>query len=236
MFGTVYQGFYKTYYIRSSYEYVYLKILEKLNIKFEMELNTYQFKDGSYYTPDFFILDDCNNIIKIVEIKAEDKNYYNEGLKTNQKMLEEFNINIEMLSITELKKLCKENQISFDELSQEWKDSPNSTKKKDNHGIRNPMYNKHQSEHSKKLNGEKTKDRFKNNKEFKKLHSKKVKEAMQKVDKEKLKFSNRRKNKKITCCICGKEEIVYTSQSIYCDECRNSYTKWELQKLSKNKK
>ena len=226
MFGKVYQGFYKNYYLRSSYEYVYLKVLEKLNINFKMEMITYTFKDGSSYTPDFFILNNNGDISKIVEIKAEDKEYYAEGLEINKKMQEEYGIIIEMLSLPELRKICRNNGLSFDVLSKEWKEHPNSSKMKDNNGVRNPMYGKKHSLESKIKNGNKTRERFQNNPEFKKLHSEKVKEAMLKVDKNKLKFENRSKNVEIVCALCGKKSKVYTSQTICCDECRSKYS-WE---------
>ena len=226
MFGKVYQGFYKNYYLRSSYEYVYIKVLERLNVRFEMEMVTYTFKDGSSYTPDFFILNNNNDIIKIVEIKAEDKEYYAEGLEINNKMLKEYGIAIEMLSIYELRKICKENGLGFDVLSKEWKNHPNSSKIKDNKGVRNPMYGKKHSLEAKIKNGNKTRERFKNDPEFRKLHSEKVKEAMLKVDKSKLSFKNRSKNVEITCAICERQTKVYTSQTLCCDECRSKYS-WE---------
>lgn len=85
MFGKVYQGYYNDFYLRSSYEYVFLKVLEKKGLSFTMEEKTYEFSDGTKYTPDFFIYDDVGVLQRIVEIKAEDKLYYAEGVATVKK-------------------------------------------------------------------------------------------------------------------------------------------------------
>lgn len=230
--GKVYQGYYNDFYLRSSYECVFLKILEKKGLPFTMEEKTYEFLDGTKYTPDFFIYDDAGVLQRIVEIKAEDKQYYAEGVETVKKMKEEYNISIDLLSLQELIQICKENDLNFYQLSQEWKESPNSTYKKDNRGERNPMFGKHQSETSKQKNGEKTTERFQNE-EFRKKHSEAVKRAMQNVPHEKLAFKNRSKNKTIVCCLCGKEEKVYTSQAVYCNACREKYTPWQRTQMRK---
>lgn len=209
-----------------------MKILEKNHVHFTMEEKTYEFSDGTCYTPDFFIYNQNGTIDRIVEIKAEDKQYYAEGLETNEKMKEEYGISVDLISLHELIQICKDNDLNFYQLSQEWKDSPDSTYKKDNRGNRNPMYGKHQTETSKQKNGEKTKERFQNE-NFRKKHSEAVKKAMENVPYEKLAFKNRTKKKKIKCCLCGKEEIVYTSQAIYCDECRAKYTPWQRSKMRK---
>lgn len=94
-------------------------------------------------------------------------------------------------------------------------------------GEKNPMYGKKHTKESKEKNGSKTKERFED-KSFKEKHSNAVKEAMKNVDKSKLSFENRKKNKLIRCAICGKEEYVYTSQQKSCSECKEKYTKWEL--------
>ena len=101
-------------------------------------------------------------------------------------------------------------------------------------GELNQMFGKKQSESSKKKNGDKTRDRFLNDEEFKAKHSQAVKEAMKQVDKNKLAYANRSKNVLLKCVICGKEELVYTSQQKACSDCKRKYTKWELGKLYKS--
>lgn len=137
-----------------------------------------------------------------------------------------------MLSRNELIDLCKENGMDFEKTSQEWKDSPDSTYMKDNRGERNPMYGKKQSEESKRKNGLKTKERF-NDPDFRQKHSDAVKASMKNVPKEKLAYKNRKKNKEITCCLCGRKETVYSSQTVYWSKCKKKYSKWRLTKMRK---
>lgn len=68
------QGYFKTkagkyIWLRSSWEYIYAKWLDAQNIKWGYELTTYKI-DAESYRPDFFILDENDNISKIVEIKG----------------------------------------------------------------------------------------------------------------------------------------------------------------------
>lgn len=94
----------------------------------------------------------------------------------------------------------------------------------------NVMYGKHHKESSKIKNGEKTKERFQDE-NFRIKHSEAVKKAMQNVDKEKLAYENRSKNVLLKCVLCGKEEHVYTSQQMYCSECKSKYSRWKLGEL-----
>lgn len=54
------QGYYfgkdgEKYWLRSSYEYIYVKWMEKNNIKFKVEPKKFKLSNGQYYTPDFSI-------------------------------------------------------------------------------------------------------------------------------------------------------------------------------------
>lgn len=60
--------------IRSSWEYVYVKWLERNNIKYIYEKTNYILKNGEYYRPDFTILNLDGTIKEIVEIKGYYKN------------------------------------------------------------------------------------------------------------------------------------------------------------------
>lgn len=70
------QGYYwnssmnKYVWLRSSWEYIYAKWLNKQKIKWDVECQCYKLNDNHLYRPDFFIFDDNNNLIKIVEIKG----------------------------------------------------------------------------------------------------------------------------------------------------------------------
>lgn len=72
------QGYYynqsmqKYVWLRSSWEYIYAKWLDKNGIKWDVEERSYRLSDGTLYRPDFFIYDgDC---VKIVEVKGYWKN------------------------------------------------------------------------------------------------------------------------------------------------------------------
>ena len=73
------QGYYynstinKYVWLRSSWEYIYAKWLNAHNIKWDVECKTFNLSKESY-RPDFFIYDDNNNLISIVEVKGYWKN------------------------------------------------------------------------------------------------------------------------------------------------------------------
>lgn len=72
-------GYYKTnnnkfVYLRSTWEYIYAKWLDCNNINWSFETISYKLSNGEYYRPDFFIMDDNNNLKYIVEIKGFYKN------------------------------------------------------------------------------------------------------------------------------------------------------------------
>ncbi|OLN23339.1 hypothetical protein BTO30_05065 [Domibacillus antri] len=66
-----YAGFYKDFYLRSSYEYAYAVYLDHHSIPWSYEDKIYDigFKK---YKPDFFFYDQYGNVEKIVEIKSRD--------------------------------------------------------------------------------------------------------------------------------------------------------------------
>lgn len=76
--GRGYSGFYKkldgTYvFLRSSWEYIYAKWLDKNNINWKIEEHKYKLKNGEWYRPDFFIYEN-KELTQIVEIKGFYKN------------------------------------------------------------------------------------------------------------------------------------------------------------------
>jgi len=70
------QGYYfnksmeKYVWLRSSWEYIYAKWLDKNNIKWDSEYRTYNVGNNILYKPDFFVFGNNNKIIKIIEIKG----------------------------------------------------------------------------------------------------------------------------------------------------------------------
>lgn len=73
------QGYYfnstlnKYVWLRSSWEYIYAKWLNSHNIKWDVECKTFVLNNESY-RPDFFIFDDDDNLVSIVEVKGYWKN------------------------------------------------------------------------------------------------------------------------------------------------------------------
>lgn len=73
------QGYYynstinKYVWLRSSWEYIYAKWLNAHNIKWDVECKTFKLNEETY-RPDFFIYDDNNNLVSIVEVKGFWKN------------------------------------------------------------------------------------------------------------------------------------------------------------------
>ncbi|MFD2655057.1 PDDEXK family nuclease [Gracilibacillus thailandensis] len=67
-----YAGFYKGYYLRSSYEYAYARYLDYQKISWKYEVRSF---DIGYkiYKPDFFLYDQNGLLIEIVEIKSRNK-------------------------------------------------------------------------------------------------------------------------------------------------------------------
>jgi len=77
------QGYYfnislnKYVWLRSSWEYIFAKWLDKNNYKWDVEIKTFEISNNKKYRPDFFIFDNNDNIIKIIEVKGywKDKLY-----------------------------------------------------------------------------------------------------------------------------------------------------------------
>ena len=76
-----YAGYYKNFYLRSSYEYAYAVYLDYFSITWSYEDQFFSI-DGKNYKPDFFFYDQYGNLEKIVEIKSRDKNALRKGKRT----------------------------------------------------------------------------------------------------------------------------------------------------------
>ena len=69
------QGYYynstinKYVWLRSSWEYIYAKWLNSHNIKWDVECKTFKLSEETY-RPDFFIYDNNDNLVSIVEVKG----------------------------------------------------------------------------------------------------------------------------------------------------------------------
>jgi len=69
------QGFYfnqsrqKYVWLRSSWEYIYAKFLDRIKADWDVEVTHYILEDGRTYRPDFFIYE-SDQLVKIVEVKG----------------------------------------------------------------------------------------------------------------------------------------------------------------------
>ena len=107
------QGRYKHYWLRSSYEYIYIKWLEKNDILFEHEPQKFKLSTGEYYTPDFAIYDNNNQITKYVELKGHifQNNIHKPKLLEKQ-------LNIPVILIYDITPYC---ETLYEHSLKEWK-------------------------------------------------------------------------------------------------------------------
>lgn len=113
------QGYYwnsfrcKYVWLRSSWEYIYAKWLNKQNIDWDVEVSEYRLSDGTLYRPDFFLYE--NGVIsKIVEVKG----FWKNRLYKVKLLEDEYNINV--IIVDDIKPYC-ENNISEKNEIKIWK-------------------------------------------------------------------------------------------------------------------
>lgn len=207
-----YAGFYKEYYLRSSYEYAYAKYLDYHSIPWSYEDNTF---DIGYkiYKPDFFFYDQYGNLKKIVEIKSRNKKAKVEAEKTLNIIREKYKIECELLSYEELLELYKTLLFSLTSTITEWIESKNTTISKVAHGELNGHYNMKHSEETKKKIGEHTKRLWNSDSPAKQ----RMLEGLRKSGMKKGYIKTPRERR--ICYECNEEfEVLITSQQKYCSQ------------------
>lgn len=150
-----YCGYYNNNYLRSSYEYVYCKILEKNNIQYKVEEIRYKI-NGKNYIPDFHVYKN-DKLIEIVEIKSDNKIEIEKALNKILELKKIVKVPINLFLYKDLKKLCELNNLSINKLIKEWKvlaDGVNIRK-----GELNPLFNVKMSDETKKLISTKAKEK-----------------------------------------------------------------------------
>lgn len=213
-----YSGYYKNYYLKSSYEYVFAKILDHDNVNWKYEVKTFDlgFKK---YKPDFFIYDDFDELISVIEIKSEIKREQEIAIKSLNKLDERYCIKGYMYAYKDLSKMCKERNMKITRLINSWINDVNTTINKSFKGNINPHFNIKHSDKTKELIGIKTKDRWLENREVYLNASKKG--AM----KAKELFTGQERKKRVTvkCPICSEQFIkIEGGSKIYCSQkCAN---------------
>lgn len=100
--------------LRSSWEYIFAKWLDKTFQKWKTEVTNFKL-NGKNYRPDFFIYDDLDRLVKIIEIKGFwDNNSYKADLLNEQ-------LDIDVIIITDISKYVPE-KSSIDKERIEWKE------------------------------------------------------------------------------------------------------------------
>jgi endogenous inhibitor of DNA gyrase (YacG/DUF329 family) len=150
-----YAGFYRGYYLRSSYEYAYAKYLDFNSIPWSYEEKVFNigFKQ---YKPDFFFNDISGKIIKIVEIKSRNKEAKENAREALEAIERLYSIKCELVSYEELLVMYKVLPFSLTSTISEWVNSENTTVNKAAHGKLNGHYNLKHTEEAKKKIGEHT--------------------------------------------------------------------------------
>ena len=215
-----YCGYYKNLFLRSSYEYVFCKILEAQNISFKMEENKYLLPTGKYYIPDFFIYNKDKKLTEIIEIKSEAKSLKSKGLK-NIKMLQEIvNVKCSIYFLKDLKSIAKNLNIDVNKLIDEWKElNTSKTRQVYSKSIRESI-------------GETTKARMVN-KKWKEYWKSQIKKSAINWS---YKLEGERTKRIIKKCkFCNKEfKVMETSNKIYCSNvCCVNGTKEKSNKIKK---
>lgn len=195
-----YSGFYKGYYLRSSYEYAYAKYLDYYNIpwKYETEVFDLGFK---LYKPDFFLYDENQNLAKIVEIKSRNPNEKLQARKALIVIQEKFNIKCELVSYEELLGLYKSLPFSLTGIITEWINSTETTINKAAYGSLNGHFNMNHSEETKKKIGSHTKRLWESNS----IAKQKMLEGLRKSG------------------LAQKGKLKKPRETRICDECKNEF-------------
>lgn len=147
-----YVGDYNGDLLKSSYEYIYAKILEFDNITYGVEEEAYLINEGnSYYTPDFFLYDHNGRLYKIVEIRGHRFNIEErvESLVQLNKILPS-GISTELVTEINLREMCKSRGMSYNQLKMSWRKDPSNIRGLAK-GRANSMFGRPQKESTKKL-------------------------------------------------------------------------------------
>lgn len=117
--GKSIQGFYTKkdgtkVWLRSTYEYIIAKWLDKMNLNWKVEEKVYKLSNGENYRPDFFIYEN-ENLISIIEVKSR---YFNKDNREYKFHMLKKEYNVECQLITDITKFT--NKTYHQELK-EWK-------------------------------------------------------------------------------------------------------------------
>lgn len=208
-----YAGFYKGFFLRSSYEYAYALYLDYHKICWSYETKSC---DIGYktYKPDFFIFDESGSLLKIVEIKSRDIDAKKNARQALEKIKTLFRIECELVSYEELLEIYKMMPFSLNSVLTQWINSENTTINKSLSGKLNGHYNLKHTPNAKKKIGEHTRRLWNTNNDVKR----RMVEGLRKsglTQKGKIKTPRVRRQ----CLICNFEfEVLVTSNQKFCSK------------------
>lgn len=210
-----YAGFYKGSYLRSSYEYAYVKFLDYYSIPWRYEEKTYDL-GFKIYKPDFFIYNPNGDLEKIVEVKSRNQEAKDNALKSLTLIKTMFKIHCELISYEELLGIYSYLPFSLNSVITEWINSEKTTINKSTSGSLNPHYNIMHTKDSKKRIGEHTKKLWDSDSSAKQ----KMVEGLRKsglAQKSILKTPRRIRK----CLKCGEEfqTLITSTQKFCCIQC-----------------
>lgn len=214
-----YCGFYKSMFLRSSYEYVYCIILENENIEYTVEEITYDLPNGCRYKPDFHLYKD-SKLLKIVEIKSSNPNQLNLAIEKIELLSKIVNVPVEIITYDVLKLKCLSIGLNIINLISEWKSI--SVGKNLNIGKLNPMYGKIQSDEAKILIGLRSTERCLDLDYRNKIRN----SVLKYYENGGVSIGPPLKRKTLKCPICNCDfETIQSSNMIYCsNKCKLIYT------------
>ena len=212
-----YAGYYKEKYLRSSYEYVFARILDYDNIEWDYEVERYKLKERTYI-PDFFIYRD-GKLIHVVEVKSSVISEQDRDKLGLEELRESHGIDGYMVLYEDLKEMCLERNLDIDKLIKHWIDS---NKKNANvmDGEKNPHYGMKHSKETKEIITSQSKKRWEENPEM--LLEASLKGA--KRAKELFTGEERVPRVSVECPNCNnKFRKIKTSSQVYCGtDCANA--------------
>lgn len=206
-----YVGFYKGNYLKSSYEYAYARYLDFINKKWKYEQQSFDLGE-CYYTPDFFIYDEDNNLEYIVETKSNKKEYLEKAEKKVKLLKDKYDINGYVVSHEGLRIAFSDTPLSLSQIIKEWQKSENTYIPG---GSAWKYMSKTQVYELKKAIGEATKERWLNPKLRILMIEGSKKGAQKNKDRKGRWFIKRRETRK--CEKCNESFIVIeSSKKVFC--------------------
>jgi hypothetical protein len=214
-----YSGYYKGCFLKSSYEYVFAKILEHDNVDWVYEEKVYELSFKKY-KPDFFIYNKNKCLSHIVEVKSEIAKEQDLARRSLLEIKEKYGVDGLLVTYKDLSKMCNIRDLKITHLMKEWIESEHTTIQKSFSGEINPHYSMRHSDATRLIIGKKSKARWLSNKQVLLDASKKG------ATKAKELFTGEERKPRVetSCVVCNKIfRRIPTNKKAFCSQvCSNS--------------